>query len=91
MFSTAIFAVYSKDVLDAGTGTFFDLEKSILKLISFHLLVGLIVSYAMNITQVLSWQVRMISELETNLVSVERINEYSKNEQEDEWVGQWMA
>ena len=44
----------------------------------------------MNITQVLSWQVRMISELETNLVSVERINEYSENEQEDEWVGQKM-
>lgn len=48
--------------------------------------VGLIVSYAMNITGLLTWAVRMISELETNVVSVERINEYSNNKEEDAWV-----
>ncbi|CAB3400919.1 unnamed protein product [Caenorhabditis bovis] len=40
-------------------------------------LVGLSVSYALNITQTLNWAVRMASELETNIVAVERINEYT--------------
>uniref|UniRef100_A0A1I7UPW4 ABC transporter domain-containing protein n=1 Tax=Caenorhabditis tropicalis TaxID=1561998 RepID=A0A1I7UPW4_9PELO len=40
-------------------------------------LVGLSVSYALNITQTLNWAVRMTSELETNIVAVERINEYT--------------
>ncbi|CCD69448.1 ABC-type glutathione-S-conjugate transporter [Caenorhabditis elegans] len=40
-------------------------------------LVGLSVSYALNITQTLNWAVRMTSELETNIVSVERIKEYT--------------
>ncbi|KAF8354986.1 mrp-1 [Pristionchus pacificus] len=40
-------------------------------------LVGLSVSYALNITQTLNWAVRMTSELETNIVAVERINEYA--------------
>ncbi|XGW32572.1 hypothetical protein V3C99_017265 [Haemonchus contortus] len=40
-------------------------------------LVGLSVSYALNITQTLNWAVRMTSELETNIVAVERIKEYS--------------
>uniref|UniRef100_A0A1I7UPW2 ABC-type glutathione-S-conjugate transporter n=1 Tax=Caenorhabditis tropicalis TaxID=1561998 RepID=A0A1I7UPW2_9PELO len=40
-------------------------------------LVGLSVSYALNITQTLNWAVRMTSEMETNIVSVERIKEYS--------------
>jgi ATP-binding cassette subfamily C (CFTR/MRP) protein 1 len=41
-------------------------------------LVGLSVSYAFNITQTLNWAVRMTSELETNVVAVERIKEYSE-------------
>lgn len=40
-------------------------------------LVGLSVSYALNITQTLNWAVRMTSEMETNIVSVERIKEYT--------------
>ncbi|CAD6185500.1 unnamed protein product [Caenorhabditis auriculariae] len=40
-------------------------------------LVGLSVSYALNITQTLNWAVRMTSELETNIVAVERIQEYT--------------
>jgi ATP-binding cassette subfamily C (CFTR/MRP) protein 1 len=42
-------------------------------------LVGLSVSYALNVTQTLNWAVRMTSELETNIVAVERINEYSED------------
>ncbi|KAH7704576.1 multi drug resistance-associated protein [Aphelenchoides avenae] len=40
-------------------------------------LVGLSVSYALNVTQTLNWAVRMTSELETNIVAVERIKEYT--------------
>ena len=41
-------------------------------------LVGLSISYSLSITQTLNWLVRMSSELETNIVSVERIKEYSE-------------
>ncbi|XP_012560528.2 multidrug resistance-associated protein 1 isoform X1 [Hydra vulgaris] len=39
-------------------------------------MVGLSISYALQITQTLNWLVRMSSELETNIVSVERVKEY---------------
>ncbi|XP_041474562.1 multidrug resistance-associated protein 1-like isoform X1 [Lytechinus variegatus] len=41
-------------------------------------IVGLSISYALQITQTLNWMVRMTSELETNIVSVERVKEYSE-------------
>lgn len=40
--------------------------------------VGLSVSYSLQITQSLNWIVRMTVEVETNIVSVERIMEYSQ-------------
>ncbi|GAB1607313.1 multidrug resistance-associated protein 1-like isoform X1 [Argonauta hians] len=40
--------------------------------------VGLAVTYALSITQTLNWFIRMTSELETNIVAVERIKEYSE-------------
>uniref|UniRef100_A0A4W5KZC6 ABC-type glutathione-S-conjugate transporter n=1 Tax=Hucho hucho TaxID=62062 RepID=A0A4W5KZC6_9TELE len=45
-------------------------------------LVGLSISYALNVTQTLNWLVRMTSELETNIVAVERVNEYTEIENE---------
>uniref|UniRef100_A0A914IDL3 ABC-type glutathione-S-conjugate transporter n=1 Tax=Globodera rostochiensis TaxID=31243 RepID=A0A914IDL3_GLORO len=39
-------------------------------------LVGLSISYALGVTQTLNWVVRMASDVETNIVSVERIKEY---------------
>ncbi|KAI8362629.1 multi drug resistance-associated protein MRP [Blakeslea trispora] len=39
-------------------------------------LVGLSVSYALSITQALNWVIRMYCEIETNIVSVERVKEY---------------
>lgn len=45
-------------------------------------LVGLSVSYALQITQSLNWIVRMTVDIESNIVSVERIIEYSKLESE---------
>uniref|UniRef100_A0A669ERU9 Canalicular multispecific organic anion transporter 1 n=1 Tax=Oreochromis niloticus TaxID=8128 RepID=A0A669ERU9_ORENI len=48
--------------------------------------VGLSVSYALNVTQILNWLVRMTSELETNIVAVERVNEYTQLKNEADWV-----
>ncbi|XP_023237651.1 multidrug resistance-associated protein 1-like isoform X3 [Centruroides sculpturatus] len=47
--------------------------------------VGLIVSYALPVTSTLSWLVRMSSELETNIVAVERVIEYSETPTEAAW------
>ncbi|XP_030339197.1 multidrug resistance-associated protein 1 isoform X2 [Strigops habroptila] len=48
-------------------------------------LVGLSVSYSLQITAYLNWLVRMSSELETNIVAVERVKEYAEMEKEAEW------
>ncbi|XP_066291270.1 multidrug resistance-associated protein 1-like isoform X6 [Branchiostoma lanceolatum] len=49
-------------------------------------IVGLSITYALQITQTLNWMVRMTSELETNIVAVERIKEYAETETEADWV-----
>ncbi|NXK48651.1 MRP3 protein, partial [Chauna torquata] len=49
-------------------------------------LVGLSVSYALQVTLSLNWMVRMTSDLETNIVAVERIKEYSETETEAPWI-----
>ncbi|XP_014733665.1 PREDICTED: canalicular multispecific organic anion transporter 2 [Sturnus vulgaris] len=49
-------------------------------------LVGLSVSYALQVTLSLNWMIRMTSELETNIVAVERIKEYSETETEAPWI-----
>ena len=49
-------------------------------------LVGLSVSYALSVTQTLNWLVRMTSEVETNIVAVERLKEYSESKTEDDWI-----
>ncbi|KAI1722936.1 ABC transporter transmembrane region domain-containing protein [Ditylenchus destructor] len=46
---------------------------------------GLSVSYSFNITFVLNFAIRQITKLETNIVSVERIKEYSETPPEAEW------
>ncbi|XP_031350249.1 multidrug resistance-associated protein 1 isoform X4 [Photinus pyralis] len=48
-------------------------------------LVGLSVTYALQITQTLNWLVRMTSDVETNIVAVERIKEYGETPQEAPW------
>ncbi|KAJ3122071.1 hypothetical protein HK098_003135 [Nowakowskiella sp. JEL0407] len=40
--------------------------------------VGLMLTYSLNVTQTLNWWVRQSCEIETNIVSVERIKEYSE-------------
>lgn len=39
---------------------------------------GLSITYALSVTQTLNWLVRMTAERETNIVSVERISEFSR-------------
>ncbi|CAI5456632.1 unnamed protein product [Caenorhabditis angaria] len=48
-------------------------------------MLGLSVSYSLNITFMLNMFVRQINEVETNIVSVERIDEYTKTKTEAEW------
>ncbi|XP_050416421.2 multidrug resistance-associated protein 1-like [Patella vulgata] len=48
-------------------------------------LVGLSITYALQITMTLNWMVRMTSDLETNIVSVERVKEYSETPTEAAW------
>lgn len=38
-----------------------------------------------KVTQTLNWLVRMTSDVETNIVSVERIKEYTETPQEAPW------
>nr|CAB3219629.1 multidrug resistance-associated protein 1-like [Phallusia mammillata] len=45
-------------------------------------IVGLSISYAMQITMIMNWMVRMASEVETNIVAVERVKEYTNVDQE---------
>uniref|UniRef100_A0A671NGU8 Multidrug resistance-associated protein 1 n=1 Tax=Sinocyclocheilus anshuiensis TaxID=1608454 RepID=A0A671NGU8_9TELE len=45
-------------------------------------IMGLSISYALQVTTSLNWLVRMSSELETNIVAVERVKEYGDTEKE---------
>ncbi|XP_064405656.1 multidrug resistance-associated protein 1-like [Halichondria panicea] len=63
--STALFAVLQRNFPDQLPG------------ISAGL-VGLSISYSLQLTQTLNWVVRMTSELETNIVAVERTKEYAE-------------
>ncbi|KAH9514953.1 Multidrug resistance-associated protein 1 [Bulinus truncatus] len=48
--------------------------------------VGLSVSYAIQVSSNLVWMVRQMSDLETNIVSVERLKEYSELPSEADWI-----
>lgn len=47
--------------------------------------VGLSISYALQISATLSFMVRMTAEVETNIVAVERLEEYTELPREAEW------
>ncbi|XP_064490303.1 multidrug resistance-associated protein 1-like isoform X2 [Ornithodoros turicata] len=47
--------------------------------------VGLSLAYALSVTATMNWMVRMSCEFETNIVSVERIMEYTKTPTEALW------
>ena len=56
--------------------------KDVLKLPISAGLVGLSISYALQVTSALNMMVRMTSDLETNIVAVERVKEYAETENE---------
>ncbi|KAJ6635068.1 Multidrug resistance-associated protein 1 [Pseudolycoriella hygida] len=47
--------------------------------------VGLSISYALQISQTLNLLVSMATEVETNIVAIERVNEYANRKQEAPW------
>jgi ABC-type multidrug transport system fused ATPase/permease subunit len=49
---------------------------------NFAGLAGLAISYALSVTQSLNWSVRMASDMEANMVAVERVQEYTSIETE---------
>lgn len=53
-------------------------------------IVGLSLSYALQMTDSLNWLVRMMTDLETNIVSVERVKEYSELPSEADWHKGWI-
>lgn len=48
--------------------------------------IGLVVNYTINMSFYLEFIVFILTNIENSLVSVERINEYRQNEQEDDWI-----
>ncbi|XP_027548439.1 multidrug resistance-associated protein 1-like isoform X3 [Neopelma chrysocephalum] len=48
--------------------------------------VGLLISYALNVIQILNVWVRRACEIETNAVSIERICEYATMDKEEPWI-----
>jgi ATP-binding cassette, subfamily C (CFTR/MRP), member 1 len=53
---------------------------------TFAGLAGLSISYALSVTQSLNWSVRMASDMEANMVAVERLEEYTRIESEGERI-----
>ncbi|XP_014896740.1 multidrug resistance-associated protein 1 [Poecilia latipinna] len=48
-------------------------------------IMGLSISYALQLTASLTWLVRMSSDVETNIIAVEKVKEYSSTGKEAEW------
>uniref|UniRef100_A0A8C6UBS9 ABC-type glutathione-S-conjugate transporter n=1 Tax=Neogobius melanostomus TaxID=47308 RepID=A0A8C6UBS9_9GOBI len=49
-------------------------------------IVGLAVSHSLQVTGILSWIVRAWTDVENNIVSVERVNEYAETAKEADWT-----
>lgn len=79
----ALFAVLSREAYIKQSSFVNDTpENQKTKTAIFAGLAGLSISFALNITQSLNWTVRMASDLESQMVSVERIKSYSSMKQE---------
>lgn len=69
IFCACIAAVMQKKAIPEGNEVFAGLA-------------GLSISYALSVTQALNWAVRTGSDFEANMVSVERVRQYTQLEQE---------
>ena len=47
--------------------------------------VGIAITYSMMVLDSLGWNIRMVCEMETDSVAIERIREYGEIEQEEAW------
>ena len=47
---------------------------------------GLSISYALTITKSLSWLIRATTDVETNVVAVERLKEFDETPKEADWM-----
>jgi len=72
---TALFAVLGRDSSSPSPES--DARRAV-----FSGIAGLSLSFALSVTQSLNWSVRMASDLESQMVAVERINSYVKLPQE---------
>mmetsp|Transcript_9777 Transcript_9777/g.10517 ORF Transcript_9777/g.10517 Transcript_9777/m.10517 type:complete len:479 (+) Transcript_9777:1-1437(+) len=80
---SALFAVLAREAFLSQTSFINDTpESQATKTAAFAGLAGLSISFALNITQSLNWTVRMASDLESQMVSVERIKTYATMKQE---------
>jgi ATP-binding cassette subfamily C (CFTR/MRP) protein 1 len=73
---TTAFCIMERDTINPGNALH---KKKIKKKIG---IAGLMISYALLMTGVLTWLVRMATETETNMVSVERVLQYTNVEVE---------
>eukprot|EP01033_Poteriospumella_lacustris_P011634 gene11634-8288_t len=78
----ALFAVLARTSYLSSTSPIEDDEATHKHLELFAGLAGLSMSLAMSITQSLNWTVRMASDLESQMVAVERLEEYATMSQE---------
>uniref|UniRef100_A0A915DAS7 Uncharacterized protein n=1 Tax=Ditylenchus dipsaci TaxID=166011 RepID=A0A915DAS7_9BILA len=67
------------------TGVFAALSNTQYQLIASASLVGLSLSYALNLTELLNGAVREVNELELHIISVERVSQYLHIPIEDSW------
>ncbi|VDI57681.1 ATP-binding cassette, subfamily C (CFTR/MRP), member 1 [Mytilus galloprovincialis] len=49
-------------------------------------IVGLAITYALNVTNCIEWLVKLTTNAETNIISLERIKEYSETHTEADWI-----
>ncbi|XP_052069136.1 multidrug resistance-associated protein 1-like [Mytilus californianus] len=49
-------------------------------------IVGLAITYALNVTNCIEWLVKLTTNAETNIISLERIKEYSETPTEADWI-----
>jgi len=84
IFFSALFSVIERDALSpgiVGLSVSYALQVCIYFIKKRENLVFFIIFFRIKITQSLNWLVLITSEIETNIVSVERIKEYEKTPQ----------
>jgi ATP-binding cassette subfamily C (CFTR/MRP) protein 1 len=80
--SAALFAVLGRQAYLSGAASWDATSSAASSHATFAGLAGLSISLALSVTQSLNWTVRMASDMESQMVSVERVKSYSNMTQE---------